>query len=150
MNLRRVKQGAKITLFNGIYMILLGLYYIIFAEYNMKLNFDAFSELWGFFSKYNQNVANLFIYFSIITGVLLISLGIFVIYLSNAIIRRKEKITWVILFLAGIIGWAGLLSVSILFKNTVQIVAVFIGWFMFVLGMLIPIDYYITKNYSEY
>jgi len=71
-------------------------------------------------------------------------------YLSDFIYKRKEKTTWVILFVSGIISWAGLLTISILVKNWILIVLDFIGWLTFILGMLIPINYYLEKKYREY
>jgi len=150
MNIKKVKQGAKITLFNGIYMIALGLFFIFSIEFNMKSNFNAISQLWGFFSKFNPEISYLFFLFNILLGFFLISSGIMTIYLSNFIIKRKEKITWVILFLSGIISWGGLLTISILFKNPLFIILSFIGWLIFIIGMLIPIRYYLEKGYREY
>ena len=71
-------------------------------------------------------------------------------YLSDFIIKRKDKMTWVVLFLSGLISWVGLLTISILFKNWVLIVLSFIGWLDFVVGMVLPIKYYLEKNYKEY
>lgn len=150
MKIQRVKQGAKITFYNGIYMILLGLFYIFFIKRNMRINFKVISELWGFFDKYDSNISYLFYLFNIILGIILISNGISIIYLSDFIIKRKEKITWVILFLSGIITWGGLLTISILFKNWLAIVLSGAGWLSFVIGMVLPIKYYFEKNYKEY
>jgi len=80
----------------------------------------------------------------------MISMGIIVIYMSYFILKRKEKMTWVVLFLAGIIGWAGLLMASILIKNPTLIVLSAIGWISFVIGMVLPIKYYLEKGYREY
>jgi len=150
MNIKRVKQGAKITLYNGIYMIFLGIFYIFFSDMNMRNNFNTISKLWGFFTRYNSDISYFFILFNIHIGILLISLGILIIYLSYFIIKRKEKTTWVVLFLSGLITWVGLLTLSILFKNKYQIVLSFIGWLSFVVGMLLPIRYYLEKSYREY
>ena len=150
MNIRKVKQGAKITLYNGIYMILFGIFYIFFFKSNMKYNFNAISELWGFFSKFNPEISYLFFLFNVIIGLFLISTGIFTVYLSHFIMKRKEKMTWAVLFLSGLISWGGLLAISILFKNPVLIVLTFIGWFIFIIGMLLPIRYYLEKGYKEY
>ena len=150
MNIQRVKQGARITLYNGIYLILLGILTIVFQKFNMSYIFESISELWGFFSTYNPRIANLFFLFNLLTGILLISIGIFIIYLSYFIIKRKEKITWVILFISGIICWAGLLIVSFFLKDIIIISLISIGWLMFILGMLMPIRYYIEKEYKEY
>ncbi len=150
MNIQRVKQGAKITLYNGVYMIFLGIYYIFFIKTNMKITFDSIYLLWGFFTRYNSNIAYFFFLFNILVGIFLISQGILIIYLSDFIIKRKEKMTWTMLFLSGIITWAVLLVTSILFNNWLLSVLTGIGWLTFLLGMVIPIRYYLEKNYREY
>lgn len=150
MNIRRVKQGARITYYNGIYMILLGVFYFVFFNYIMKKNFISIEKLWGFFSKYNSDISHLFILFCILIGILLVTQGIAIIYLSDFIIKRKEKMTWVILFIIGILSWGGLLTINILFKNWVLIITSLVGWVSFIVGMLIPIKYYLEKSYREY
>ena len=150
MNIQKVKQGAKITFYNGIYMIFFGVIYVSFVRFNMMNNFDAISQLWGFFSKFNPEISNLFYFFNIIIGLFLISTGVTTIYLSDFIIRRKEKMTWAILFLSGILVWGGLLTISVLFKNLILVILSFIGWLSFVIGMLLPISYYLEKSYREY
>lgn len=150
MNIQKVKQGAKITWYNGIYMIILGIYYILFINFNMKLSFYETSELWGFFQRYHGEVAFLFYLFNIVVGFLMISNGIFMTYLSDFIIKRKEKITWVMLFVSGILSWGGLFLISILLKNWLLIILDGFGWVTFVLGMILPISYYLQKEYREY
>ncbi|MBT4135287.1 hypothetical protein HOD75_00525 [archaeon] len=150
MNIKRVKQGARITYYNGVYMIALGFFYIFFIKYNMEKNFSVTSELWGFFTRFNPELSFLFYLFNVLIGLFLISTGINTMYLSDFIIKRKEKMTWVILFLSGLISWVGLLTISILFKNLILILFAFAGWLSFVIGMLLPIQYYLQKNYREY
>ncbi len=150
MNIKRVKQGARITQYTGIYMIVLGVFFIFFVNFNMKNNFNEIVQLWGFFLRYNASIAFLFFLFNILIGVLLISQGIIVIFLSDFIIKRKDKMTWVTLFLSGLITWAGLLTICIFMKNWILIGLSFLGWLFFILGMLIPIRYYVEKNYKEY
>jgi hypothetical protein len=150
MNIQKVKQGARLTWFNGIYMIIFGIFFIYFKDYNMKQNFLSIDQLWGFFSKFNPEIAGIFNVYNILVGVLLISMGIIIIYLSDFIIKRKDKMTWVMLFISGIVSWAGLLTITILLKNTLLIIISFIGWLSFIIGMLIPIGYYLEKNYKEY
>lgn len=150
MNIQRVKQGAKITYYNGIYMVLIGLFYSIFSEYNIASSFRSISESWGFFLRYNPKIAHLFIFFYALVGILMISNGIFIVYLSDFIIKRKEKITWVMLFISGIIGWGGILVISILFENLMLIILSGLGWLSFVIGMVMPIRYYLEKSYREY
>jgi len=146
MNIQRVKQGAKITFYNGLYMVFVGIYFIIFIDFNMKLNFNSIYQLWTFFWRYNSKISYMFYLFNLILGISLISNGIFISYISNLIIRRKEKITWVILFVAGILTWAGLLIVSFLFKNILLIILSFIGWIFFIFGMIFPIKYYLQRE----
>ena len=150
MNIKRVKQGARLTLYNGIYMVFFGIFYIVFIRFNMRNNFKSIEELWGFFERYNQEIANLFSLFNVLIGVFLISSGITIIYLSDFIIKRKEKMTWVVLFLSGIISWAGLLTISVLFKNYLLMAMSFVGWITFIIGMILPINYYLEKKYREY
>jgi len=150
MNIRKVKQGARITFYNGIYMILFGIFYIVFVKFNMKKSFNAINELWGFFSKFNPEISYLFYLFNVIIGLFLISTGIFTMYLSDFIMKRKEKMTWVVLFLSGLISWVGLLAISFLFKNPLLIGLSFVGWIIFIVGMLLPIRYYLEKGYREY
>ena len=150
MNIQRVKQGARITFYNGIYMVLIGLFTMIFIKLNMTINFSRLPEGWGFFAKYNPEVAHIFFLFNIALGILTIANGIVICYLSDFIIKRKDKMAWVVLFVSGIISWAGLLTISILFRNWTTIVLTFIGWASFVFGMLLPIKYYLEKNYREY
>ena len=150
MNIKRVKQGANTTFYNGIYMIFLGIFYILFVKFNMNSNFESISELWGFFSKFNPEISYLFYLFNVLIGLFLVSTGITTIYLSDFIYKRKEKMTWVILFLSGIISWGGLFAISILFQNWILITMSFVGWLSFIIGMLLPIKYYLEKSYREY
>ena len=131
-------------------MIALGIFYIIFVKFNMKNNFQAISSVWQLFTKYNPEIAKLFILFNIIIGIFLISLGIIIIYLSYFIVKRKEKLTWIMLFLSGIVGWVGLLIVSLFMKNPLIITLSILGWSSFILGMFLPIKYYLEKGYREY
>lgn len=150
MNIHRVKQGARITYYNGLYMILIGIFVIFFIDFNMFINFNTIPQLWSFFIKYNWKIAYMFILLNVLTGILMISQGILHMYLSDFIIKRKEKMTWVILFISGIISWAGILTIFTLFKNWYWITLGFIGWLVFIIGMLIPIQYYLEKPYKEY
>jgi hypothetical protein len=150
MNIQRVKQGARITLYNGIYMIFLGVFLIVFVKYNMKNNFIAISIIWKVFVKYNPGIAKLFFLFNTTIGILLISMGIIIIYLSYFIIKRKDKMTWVVLFFSGITAWIGLLVISILIGNIIIMGLIFVGWCSFVVGILIPVKYYMHKTYLEY
>jgi hypothetical protein len=150
MNIHKVKQGAKITWYSGIYMILFGIFYAIFVRFNMKQNFEAISELWGFFAKFNPEITFLFYLFNVLIGLFLISTGITIMHLSDFIIKRKDKMTWVVLFISGLIAWSGLTVISWLFRNTVLIALSLTGWFIFIFGMLLPINYYLEKSYREY
>ncbi len=150
MDIRKVKLGAKITFYNGIYMILFGTYLTIFSNLNMTQNFNTFSQLWGFFQRYNPQIALLFYLYNLIAGALLISQGITISFLSDFIIKRKDKMTWVILFISGIIAWASVLTITIIMQNLILIIISFIGWLIFTIGMLIPIKYYLQKQYREY
>ena len=131
-------------------MILFGIFYIIFIKFNMNQNFEAISELWGFFAKFNPEITFLFYLFNILIGLFLISTGITIMHLSDFIIKRKDKMTWVILFISGLIAWSGLSIISYLFKNQILIVLSIIGLITFIFGMVLLINYYLEKSYREY
>jgi hypothetical protein len=58
--------------------------------------------------------------------------------------------TWIILFIVGIINWVALLIISIILGNILLIILTATGWLTFILGMLLPIKYYLEKSYREY
>ncbi len=146
MRIKLINLGSKITLFNGIYAILLGIFFILFSKFLISEYFESFPEVWEILVK--EWISDISQYFLILiyTGLLLISFGIFIIYLSVFIIKRKDKLAWAALFLGGIVGWAGLFIVNILAKNWTIMILSFIGWISFVIGMLIPIKYYLQKE----
>ena len=146
MRIKLIKLGSKITLYNGIYSILLGFFFIIFNKFLILRYFKSFPEVWEILvRKWLSDISGYF-WIIVYTGFLLISFGIFIVYLSVFIIKRKDKLAWVALFLGGISGWAGLFIVNILAKNWIVVLLSFIGWVSFVIGMLIPIKYYLQKE----
>lgn len=145
-----IKTGSRITYFNGIYAVLAGLYYIIFYNLILKTNLRTFNSVWDVFSKYNPHLAMLFVKTMIIQGLLIIALGLAIVYLSAYIARRKDRSAWVALFIIGLILWGGLLFIEILNHNVLNIAISAIGWVMFIIGMLIPIGYYLDKSNYEY
>lgn len=145
-----IKKGSQITLFNGIYAILVGILYLIFTFPLVKMNFRSIDVIWQIFSKYNPELSFMVIQMMIFKGIMIIATGIMIIYLSNYIIKKKDKTAWVILFLVGLIFWPTILTLEIMSKNFYTIVASFIGWLTFVIGMLIPLKYYMQKEYPEY
>lgn len=148
--IEHIKTGARITLLNGIYAILLGIFYAIFSGFIMKIDFRAIESSWGFFERYNHEISSLFLKYFILISVIIIAVGVCIIYLSFHILKKKEKATWVVLFIIGIVFWSGLLTVEILNKNIYTICLGFIGWASFILGMIIPIKYYTEKSYDTY
>jgi len=147
---KSIRLGSKITLFNGIYAILLGVFYLSLFPWIMKEKFNAIDKIWSIFNKYNPEISGLYLKISILSSVFIIALGICIIYLSYFILKRKDKTAWIILFVVGIILWPCLLLVDIFDKNIFFIVLSFIGWLSFIIGMLIPIKYYVQKGYNEY
>lgn len=147
---KSIKFGSKITVFNGIYAILLGIFYLSLFPWIMKEKFNAINKIWAIFNKYNPEISGLYIKSSLLSSMLIIALGICIIYLSYFILKRKDKTAWIILFVIGIILWPCILLNDILNKNIFFIVLSFIGWLTFIIGMLIPIKYYVQKEYNEY
>jgi len=145
-----IKRGGKLTLANGIYAIFLGIAYIGFYNMIMLLNFKRYDLLWETFTEYNPEIAHMMLYSGLLKGIFIIALGICIIYLSNFIIKKKDKTAWVILFVVGLIFWASLLTIEVFSRNIYAIVASLIGWIMFIIGMIIPIKYYTQKVYESY
>jgi len=146
MKIRLIKLGSMITIANGIYAVLLGGFFIFFSRFLISKYFERFPEVWAILvEKWISDISQYFLIL-IYVGFLLISFGIFIIYLSLFILKTRDKLAWVILFSSGIIGWAGLFIVNILAKNLILIILSSIGWISLVIGMTIPLQYYIRKE----
>jgi len=148
--IENIKTGSRITLWNGIYAILLGFFYLIFSNFILKINFRALEGSWGFFDKFNPEISALFGRLFILVGLIIVAVGAGIVYLSYSIAKKKEKDLWVVLFVIGIIFWSGLLTIEILNQNVYTISLSFIGWITFIIGKIIPIKYYLEKPYSSY
>lgn len=150
MRIRLIRLGSIITLINGIYAILLGLFFVFYSKLLISKYFEEFPEVWDILVKKWISDISQYYLILIYTGFLLISFGIFTIYISFLILKKRDKLAWVILFSGGIFSWAGLFIVNILAKNLIITIFSFIGWVSFVLGMVIPIKYYIRKELPEF
>jgi len=149
--IENIKLGSRITFLNGIYAILLGIFYIVSSNFLLTVNFRQIQDAsWGFFEKFNPEIATLFGRLFILVGLIIIAAGICIIYLSHIIAKKKEKDFWIVLFIIGIIFWTGLFIIEALNKNIYTISLGFIGWISFIVGMLIPIKYYLEKPYDRY
>jgi len=148
--LERIKLGARITLFSGIFAGLYGILHLIFINFLLKMNFETVEVVWRVFSKYNSEMAGVIFRLVLLKCIFIITTAIAIIYLSSYILRRKDKVAWVILFVIGIIFWPALLTMEILDKNLYTIMASGLGWIIFIIGMLIPIRYYLEREYTEY
>ncbi len=147
---KNIKTGSRITLINGIYAIILGILYSSLFNFIIKTNFHSIDSIWQIFSKYNPLISALFLKLLIIKGLFIISIGIMIIYLSSYITRKKDKAAWFVLFLIGLLFWGSLLTFEILDRNLYTIVAAGIGWLTFIIGMLIPVKYYLERDYEDY
>jgi len=148
--LENIKRGASITFYNGIYAILFGIFYLVFFRFILKENFRAITIVWQVFAKYNPALNSLLVRLMVLKGLFIITIGIAIIYLSLYILRKKDRATWIILFIIGLTFWPILLTFEILDKNLYTTVLSSIGWITFIIGMIIPIRYYMQRNYTEY
>jgi hypothetical protein len=149
MNLKLIRLGSLITLYNGVYAIVLGFFMVIFSRFLIKKYFEPFPEIWEILVKKWISDISQYHLILIYTGFLLVSFGIFIIYLSLFILKRKDNLAWAVLFFGGIMGWASIFIVNILARNLIMIILGFLGWASFVIGMLIPIKYYLQKGYPR-
>lgn len=150
MRIKLIRFGSIITLYNGIYAIGVGLFVIFFSKFLTEKYFEPFPEIWEILvRKWLSDISQYFLIL-ISVGFMLISFGIFITYLSVFIIKRKDKLAWVVLFLGGILGWASLFILNIIGKNLLMIALSFIGWISFVIGMVLPIKYYLKKELPKF
>jgi hypothetical protein len=114
------------------------------------MNFRSIDVIWQVFDKYNPAIGALFIKIMILKGIFIIAFGFIFIAFSSYILKKKDKSAWAVLFFIGIIFWASLLTLEIFSKNAYTIIASLFGWITFVIGMLLPIKYYMQKEYTDY
>jgi len=148
--LENIKKGSRLTWFNGIYAVIYGLLHLIFINLIIKMNFKAVDSIWQVFVKYNPQISFLYLKLMILRGIFIIIIGIIIIYLSSYILKKKDKRAWAALFIVGLIFWATLLALDIMDKNLYLIIASLIGWISFIIGMLMPLRYYLQREYPEY
>ena len=139
-------SGAATSLTASIYGILTLIFSkMIIAEYFRKNPIP-----WSLFTVNFQYPAKLYYSLILSHGFLLISLGIFIIYLSYFILKRKDKLAWLVLFSSGVISWASLFIIHVAIGSLIITILSFIGWVSFIIGMLIPIRYYLGKEYKVF
>jgi len=150
MRLREIRLGSIITLYNGIYAIVYGLLILIFNKIILSQYFfrTAYSPTlkWNIFAESFPYRAKLYSTLLLTNAFFLISLGVFIAYLSYFILKRKDKLAWVILFTGGIISWASLFIINLMVGSWLIRLLSFVGWISFIVGMVIPIKYYLSKK----
>lgn len=149
--LEKIKSGARITMFNGIFAVIFGVAYFGFMNIILKDNLRIIDVVWQVFYKYNTDLASVIVRLTILKCIFIVLMGIMIIYLSSYILKRKDRVAWVMLFvLGGIIFWPAILTIEILDKNFYTVIASAIGWITFIMGMVLPIRYYMQRQYTEY
>jgi len=147
---QNIKTGSRVTLFNGIYAMALGVLYLGFYKFMIKINFKAIDAVWQIFTKYNPELSSMLIRLMILKGIFIIIMGFTIAALSSYIIKKKDKHAWVMLFIIGLVFWGALIAMEVLDGNYYAVAASTIGWIMFIIGMLIPLKYYMQKEYIAY
>lgn len=150
MRIKLIRLGSLITLYNGIYAMIYGALLIIFNEVILSEYFIKTSVRWDIFAKSFPYRAKLYSSLLLTHAFFLISLGVFIIYLSYFILKKKDKLAWVVLFSAGIISWASLFIINVMMGSWIIRVSSFIGWVSFAIGMVIPLKYYIQKGMPDF
>jgi hypothetical protein len=145
-----IKSGSKWTLVNGIYAILLGIAYLATLGFFIRRGFRSIDVVWQVFSKYNPEIANMLIRMIIIKAILIILIGVMIVALSYHILKKKDKVAWITLFVTGLIFWGSILTLEIMQGDLYLIVPHFIGWITFIIGSLLPVRYYLQRDYTEY
>jgi hypothetical protein len=148
--LQNIKRGAWFTIFNGIYAVLFGILYVALFSFILRNNFSAIDVVWQVFAKYNPSISQLIVKLMIFKGIFIITIGILIIYLSIYLLKKKDRDTWIMLFIIGLLFWPSLLTFEVLDGNWYTASAVTVGWITFIIGMLIPIKYYSNREFTDY
>ena len=83
------------------------------SEYFFKTAFGTVMK-WDIFSESFPYRAKLYSTLLLTNAFFLISIGVFIAYLSYFVLKRKDKLAWVILFTGGIISWASFFIINIM------------------------------------
>jgi len=150
MRTKLIGLGSLITLYNGIYAVAYGLLMIIFGKIVLSEYFRKIPLNWRIFAENFPERAGLHFSLLLIQAFFLISLGVFIVYLSYFILKKRDKLAWVVLFSGGIISWASFFIINVLIGSPVIMIFSFIGWVSFVVGMIIPLKYYIQKELPRF
>ena len=149
MKIKLIRASSIITLYNGIYALFYGLFIIIFNKVIISEYFRKIPVIWKVFEESFPFGARLYTSLLLMNAFFLISLGICIIYLSYFILKRKDKLAWAVLFLIGIVGWASWFVINLIMGSWLITILSFIGWASFVIGMVIPLKYYLGKSYPN-
>lgn len=145
-----IRRGSRITLFNGIYAILIGIIYLCTFKFLLKMDFRSIDVVWQVFSKYNPDITSMIIKLIILKAVFIIIFGVMIVTFSAYILKKKDKVAWIILFITGLIFWGLILTLDIMQGNLFTIIPILIGWIMFIIGILLPVRYYLQRDFTEY
>ena len=150
MKTKLIRFGSLMTLYNGIYAIIYGVLTLIFSKMIIAEYFRKNPISWSSFTVNFQYPAQFYYSLMLTHAFLLISLGIFIIYLSYYILKRKDKLAWLVLSSSGVISWASLFLIHVTIGSLIITILSFVGLASFIAGILLPIKYYLQKSYHEF
>jgi len=150
MKIKLIRWGSLMTMYNGIYAIFYGILTLSFSKVILSEYFNSSPVPWRLFASSFPYRANLYYSLLLTSSFFMISLGIFIIYISYFVLKRKDKLAWVILFSGGILSWASLFIISWITGSWIIRVLSFVGWVSFIIGMALPLKYYLKKDYHEF
>lgn len=129
------KKGWIFLLINGGYAIIYSLILGIFTEFIVKSRVNAAGII---FESLEEGLVVQYLNLTLSNSYLLISFGIFTIFLGLSSFKAGYRLAWFAYFLSGGIGWFGLLVSDLSFGSILIIGMDIFGIITYILAVLIP------------
>tara|TARA_B100000315_G_C14553085_1_gene576814 strand:+ start:1225 stop:1695 length:471 start_codon:yes stop_codon:yes gene_type:complete len=129
------KRGWILVLVNGGYAIIYGLILGILTGFIAESRIQAAGII---FSSLEEGILNQYLNLTVSTSYLLISFGLFTIYVALTGYKYGSRLSWIFFLTGGGVAWFGLLYSDLLFGSILTIGLDIIGLVTYILAVLIP------------
>ena len=130
------KRGWIFVLVNGCYAIIYGLLLGILTEFIAESRIQAAGII---FSSLKEGILNQYLILTLSTGYLLISFGLFTIYVALTGYKYGSRLSWIFFLTSGGVTWFGLLYSDLSLGSILTIGLDIIGLATYILAVLIPL-----------
>ncbi len=129
------KRGWIFVLINGSYAIIYGLLLGVLTEFITENRIQAAGII---FNSLQEGVLNQYLNLTLSTGYLLISFGLFAIYISLTGYKSGSRLSWIFFLTSGGVTWFGLLYSDLSLGSILTIGLDMVGLVTYILAVLIP------------